>query len=157
MPAPLAYSLTWTTYGTWLHGDERGSVDDEHSRVHTPLLAPDESLRARRSGALKHAPFVMGESERAVVDSAIREHALEAGWFIAALNVRTNHVHTVLRASDAVPERVVASLKAWATRRLRESGLAAPDRRLWTTHGSTRWINDECSFHAAVSYVVHGQ
>ncbi|MGI9518711.1 MAG: hypothetical protein ACR2NP_16760 [Pirellulaceae bacterium] len=21
---PLAYLLTWTTYGTWLHGDDRG-------------------------------------------------------------------------------------------------------------------------------------
>ena len=26
MPEPLAYYLTWTTYGTWLPGDERGWV-----------------------------------------------------------------------------------------------------------------------------------
>ena len=28
---PLAFLLTWTTFGTWLHGDERGSMD-RHSR-----------------------------------------------------------------------------------------------------------------------------
>lgn len=26
MPDPLAFFLTWTTYGTWLPGDERGWV-----------------------------------------------------------------------------------------------------------------------------------
>jgi hypothetical protein len=26
MNEPLAYYLTWTTYGTWLPGDERGWV-----------------------------------------------------------------------------------------------------------------------------------
>ncbi len=26
MPDPLAYYLTWPTYGTWLPGDERGWV-----------------------------------------------------------------------------------------------------------------------------------
>ena len=25
-PEPIAYLITWTTYGTWLSGDERGWV-----------------------------------------------------------------------------------------------------------------------------------
>ena len=31
MAAPLAYFLTWTCYGTWLHGDEPGQ-DGDHGR-----------------------------------------------------------------------------------------------------------------------------
>jgi hypothetical protein len=27
MDEPLAYFLTWTTYGSWLPGDERGWVE----------------------------------------------------------------------------------------------------------------------------------
>jgi hypothetical protein len=27
LPEPLAYFLTWPTYGTWLPGDERGWVE----------------------------------------------------------------------------------------------------------------------------------
>ena len=27
MSDPLAYFITFTCYGNWLHGDERGSVD----------------------------------------------------------------------------------------------------------------------------------
>jgi len=28
MPKTLGYMLTWTTYGSWLQGDERGYVKD---------------------------------------------------------------------------------------------------------------------------------
>jgi hypothetical protein len=30
LPEPLAYFLTWPTYGTWLPGDERGWVQYRH-------------------------------------------------------------------------------------------------------------------------------
>ena len=30
MPDPLAYFITWATYGTWLPGDERGWVEYRH-------------------------------------------------------------------------------------------------------------------------------
>ena len=33
---PLAYLITFRTYGTWLHGDARGSVDREHNVFGTP-------------------------------------------------------------------------------------------------------------------------
>ena len=29
---PLAYFITFHTYGSWLHGAVSGSVDDEHNR-----------------------------------------------------------------------------------------------------------------------------
>ena len=29
LPDPLAYFLTWSTYGTWLPGDERGWIEHE--------------------------------------------------------------------------------------------------------------------------------
>jgi hypothetical protein len=37
----LAYFITFHTYGTWLHGTERGSVDRAHNTLGTPLLPPD--------------------------------------------------------------------------------------------------------------------
>ncbi|HEX9659180.1 MAG TPA: hypothetical protein VGA18_02730, partial [Rhodothermales bacterium] len=44
--APLAYLITFTTYGTWLHGDERGSVDPGHSIPGTPPLERDAHREA---------------------------------------------------------------------------------------------------------------
>jgi hypothetical protein len=40
---PLAYLITFPTYGTWLHGDERGSVDRDHNLPGTPV--GDSGLR----------------------------------------------------------------------------------------------------------------
>ena len=36
MPAPLAYLITWTTYGTWLPGDQRGWVEDGTFGIQAP-------------------------------------------------------------------------------------------------------------------------
>ena len=33
---PLAYFITFRSYGTWLHGDKRGSVDRLHRRFVLP-------------------------------------------------------------------------------------------------------------------------
>jgi len=44
---PLAYFLTLRTYGTWLHGDERGSVDAKHNCYNTPYTAPDRGSNVR--------------------------------------------------------------------------------------------------------------
>ena len=41
MSDPIAYFITFRTYGTWLHGDERGSTDRDHNAYDTPLLDPD--------------------------------------------------------------------------------------------------------------------
>jgi len=41
MGAPKGFLITWTCYGTWLWGDGRWSVDDEHNAYATPLLLED--------------------------------------------------------------------------------------------------------------------
>ena len=38
LPEPLAYFLTWPTYGTWLPGDERGWV--EYQGLRTTFSGP---------------------------------------------------------------------------------------------------------------------
>jgi hypothetical protein len=35
---PLAFFITFTTYGAWLHGQAPGSVDREHNQVDTLFL-----------------------------------------------------------------------------------------------------------------------
>ncbi len=37
----LAYLITFSTYGTHLHGDPRGSVDVRHNMPGTAVLPPD--------------------------------------------------------------------------------------------------------------------
>jgi len=149
---PLAYFLTWRTYGTWLHGDDRGSVDREHNTYGAALLRPEPACVERNCGRMRDRPVVLDQEQRRHVDLAIRSRCLAAGWELLALNVRTNHVHVVLGASEP-PDQVMVSLKAWATRRLRECGLA-PSGRTWARHGSTRYIWDATGLAHVCLYVT---
>lgn len=149
----LAYFITWTTYGTWLHGDERGSVDRGNSSPFTPTVGHASGRVARETRLMKSGALVLSDAMRSAVEQAIREHAAHKGWMVQALNVRTNHVHLVCTTREVTPEQVMRECKAWATRRMRETGLVREASRVWTRHGSTRYIWDERSLAKAVEYV----
>jgi REP element-mobilizing transposase RayT len=157
MSDPIGYLLTWTCYGTWLHGDPRGSVDDEHNVPGTPYVPDNPRRVARAQAQLCHAPTELDRISREIVADTINAHCRRRGWELHALNVRTNHVHLVVAAGDVPPEAVMTQLKAWTTRRLRAAGRFPPDQRVWTHHGSTRYLWKESSIAAAAAYVVDGQ
>lgn len=54
---PLAYLITFRTYGTWLHGDERGSVDKNHNKFGT-RTAESRIVREQQGDDL---PFFSGD------------------------------------------------------------------------------------------------
>ena len=155
-PNSLTYLITFTTYGNWLHGDQRGSVDRTHNLPGADQLIGDEERERQEFAALKHPPVTLDGPQRQVVADAIREVCRHRGWDLLALNVRTNHVHAVVVA-DAAPERAMVDFKAYATRHLRDAGLVPAEARVWTRHGSTRHLNDDQSVKLAVEYVVETQ
>ncbi|MFN0146902.1 MAG: hypothetical protein ACKVT1_10340 [Dehalococcoidia bacterium] len=155
-PRPLAYFITFRTYGTWLHGDERGSTQRSLAGPDAPLLDPNPRREAWEAGQRLDAPVTLRAAERRAVDAAIRQTAEVRDWYIHALNVRTNHVHVVVSAEMA-PELVMGSLKAWCTKLLGEAGLVATGAKVWSRHGSTRYLWREEQVVAACQYVVKGQ
>ena len=156
--APLAYFLTWTTYGTRLHGDSRGTVDDGFNRFGTPFRPPSRALMEYERSRLRYEPLRLGLVMRPAVHGAIVDHCRIRGWRLWALNVRTTHVHVVVTTPSKVTPAVVENqLKAWGTRRLRESGLVDPLRTVWTTDGSKRQLWNDESLAAAIDYVLNRQ
>ena len=152
----LAYFITFHTYGSWLHGRDKGSVDDEHSKPGLPLLPPNQERERWEENRLKHPPVELDAERRFVVDQTIKEVCEHRQWPLHALNVRTTHVHAVV-SSDHKPERVMNDFKAYCTRRMRETGVFPANRDAWSYHGSTRWIDTQESFTQAVDYVTNQQ
>ena len=103
---------------------------------------------------MRSPAFVMDGEMRQVVEAAIRERCRYAAWDLLALNVRTNHVHLVVGASQQ-PERVMTSLKSWATRAIRDRGMRV--ERVWSRHGSTKYLMTEDSVERACIYVAELQ
>jgi REP element-mobilizing transposase RayT len=150
------YFVTFTSYGTWLHGDERGSHDRKGTTERTARLAPDPTIEAQMRLRMKHEPFMLNGPMRKVVREAIVEHCDYRRWLLREISVRTNHVHLVVVA-DAAGSRVLNSVKARATRALREAMLLGADRPVWTERGSCRVMKTEQDIASACTYVREGQ
>src|SRR2546430_13234245 len=101
---PLGYLITFRCYGTWLHGDERGSVDHEHRRYKSPYALANLNRRRHNQSMLKSEPVLLNAAQRASVGKAIRETCFDRKWQLHACSVRTNHVHTVVSIGDKKPD-----------------------------------------------------
>ncbi len=153
---PLAYLITSRTYGTWLHGDERGSMDRKHNLYGTRKIAPNPSFKRSDRQQLKHPPVNLDARQRQVVERAVREVCDKRHYILRAINVRTNHVHTVVTAARE-PEAILEAFKAYSTRALRRARLLPLGVRPWARHGSTPYLWKERDVAKAIEYVLLGQ
>jgi REP element-mobilizing transposase RayT len=153
---PLAYLISFRTYGTWLHGDRRGSTNRFRNGYGDPHLSANTGWNRYNRKRLKTDPFFLGPRERRLVDEAIRETCRIRKWHLQAINVRTNHVHTVVTA-DSKPGLVLNALKANATRQLRRNQLWSHSFSPWADKGSEIRLWNERSVARAIAYVVNGQ
>lgn len=155
--APLAFLITFRTFGTWLHGDERYSVDRHgKNRYGTAKLLPSRNLSKKMDDGRASSIFILNGKQRAVVEAAIRDVCKIRGYKIIAINVRTNHIHIVVEAFGA-PGKVLNAFKANCTRELRAAGLVEGDQQVWSRGGSRRYLWKPAHVNGAVDYVLHGQ
>jgi REP element-mobilizing transposase RayT len=154
---PIAYLLTFRTYGTWLHGDNRLSVGrNRNNKFGEPRIQPSVPLQEEMESK-KHQPAVfLDENLRRLIAEAISEVCEHRNYLVQALNVRTNHVHSVISAAIK-PEKIVNDLKAYSTRRLRREWLIGRDEKVWSRGASTRYLWKPRHVTAAIDYVLYCQ
>jgi REP element-mobilizing transposase RayT len=155
----LIYFITWTTYGTWLHGDARGWVK---AGIHG-IQQPDPELERQVRDLMVEAEVKLSLSQRAIVEQTIRDHCRIRNWTLHAVNARTNHIHAVVSADRDINE-VMNQLKAWCSRKLSDdAGLTQTvakkaGRRHWFTEdGDKEMIHDEEHLNNTIRYVMEGQ
>jgi REP element-mobilizing transposase RayT len=151
----MHYHIIWTTYGTWLPGDERGWMRKGEPAVQPPDA---ELERACRAG-MREDMVLLDAAQQQVVADTIADHCRIRGWEMVALASKANHAHVVLEA-DRDGHEVRDQLKAWCSRRLSDrAGLTKVQtktggRRRWLTErGYVRRIMDENDLRATIAYV----
>ncbi len=149
---PLGYHITFRSYGTWLHGDARGSVDRFHNRFGAPRIPRNEQWHEYNRKQLKHPPVILKPLQRELIESAIREICTTRKWTLWVTNARTNHIHSVISAL-CKPERIRSAIKANATKKLREAGLWQLESTPWARKGSIKWLWTERALMNAIVYV----
>ncbi|HSE97907.1 MAG TPA: transposase [Blastocatellia bacterium] len=153
---PLAYLITFRCYGTWLHGDERGSIDRHHNQYKSPCLRPNKKWQRYNAHRLRREPVTLDPAQRESVEKAIRETCDLRNWLLHAINVRTNHAHVVVSVGETRPEFVLNAFKANATRQMRQDG-CWQQHTPWADKGSQRYLWTERSVERAIDYVINGQ
>ncbi len=136
--------LTWTTYGTWLQGDERGYVKDGKTLGGDRVLM--EANKRSQAGRTVH---LSAKQKRVVHNAILREGAL-LGQRILALAVCSNHVHLVAEYITKPVGDVVAIYKAAGRKALNDLGIKG---KVWTKGFDKRFCFDRESMQERIDYV----
>ena len=155
--------LTWTTYGTWLPGDDRGFVsnidigDGKGQRINTPGAEPAAQRRGLQIDAKERmgGPAVTLSLPHAeALLTQFHETVRFRGWELHAVAIMRNHVHIVLGVpGDPEPETMLQSLKTYGSRRLNREFTRPQSGTWWTEGGSRRLLPSEEAVRTAVAYV----
>lgn len=126
---PLAYLITFCTYGHRLPGSAAGSVNRFLNEYDTPGLPVSPELEGECRRRMKQHGYEMDRARRDHVRAAIIDACRFRGWELVALHVRPTHVHSVVQ-SDCHPDFISEKMKGRSSRRAergttRLSGTAA--------------------------------
>ncbi len=156
--------LTWTTYGSWLPGDDRGSIgifhdqdktQIEHNEFGMPPADPSNALRkfaqSQMTGdeqrlRLEHARVLLTQFH---CTSAFRK------WRLLAVSIMANHIHMVVNVhSDPEPEAILRDFKSYGSGALNVQWGKPKPGTWWTESGSKRKLATDYSVKSAIEYCV---
>ena len=137
--------VTFTTYGTWLQGDERGFVKD--GRISEASEGLEQDNKKRQSSE----EVTLKKKQREIVRSAILREAEKIRENVLAISVRSNHVHAVIEGGGKPVDMVVNRLKTAAYYALRERGF---EGKVWTRGYDKRFCFDEEALRNRIKYVT---
>lgn len=160
--APFALLITWTTFGTWLPGDQRGYVSNtrragrpwepKQNMPGTPYTRDDCLTRETARVMLKQRPVWLTQPQALVAAEALVEAARKRSWRIMRAALMANHVHVVICDCPNNGPSVRRILKGTSQAKLSES--AGQSRRWWTDRGSDRYLNFDAAILGAIRYVA---
>jgi REP element-mobilizing transposase RayT len=154
---PIAYLLTFRTFGTWLHGDPRLSVGrNKNNKYGEAKIQPSVPFREEMESNGRQRAVIFDFNQRLLVTGVIKEVCQHRNYILQALNVRTNHVHSVISAAIN-PEKIVNDFKAYSTRKLRQEWQFGSNERVWSRGSSTRYLWKPKHVNAAIDYVLYCQ
>jgi len=168
-----SWLLSNTMYGTWLPGDERGSVTSvrdarpedaagdfrfEHDLPGTPWEEDLPGLHRAAAAQLKGPPIHFDLEKAEMVLAQFQETAAYRDRVLLAVSIMYNHFHMVVQvADDPDPGRMLADFKAYASRALNRRFGKPPSDTWWTTKGSKRKLKDGQALAAASHYALYKQ
>jgi REP element-mobilizing transposase RayT len=157
--------LTWTTYGTWLPGEERGFVSPvrassgdkwkSRNELGTPYSRSMPGLKRASQSRLKCAPIYLDIEKSQVIFKQFQETAEYRGWHLEAVAIMANHVHLVVSLDvDVAPDVLLKDFKSYASRALNSRWDKPACGTWWAESGSKRKKSNHNAVENAIRYVA---
>ncbi len=157
----IAYHAIFTTYGTWLPNDPRGSYSDAIYREELRLLGDikygrqnpqpgRESLRSFWTAArskLSRPPCFIDDRTRPIVGQSFARVVQRLNLTVHACAIMNDHVHILVPRSRYRIEYLVNQLKGAATRKLKAAETP------WTRGCWKIFLNDKSAVLIAAEYI----
>jgi REP element-mobilizing transposase RayT len=157
----IAYHAIFTTYGTWLPNDPRGSYSKTIYNAELAALgeikygrqSPQPSrqqMRRFRTAAiprLARPPYYINNATRSAVAAGFTKVVQRLNLSVPACAIMNDHVHIIVMRSKYRIEYLMNQWKGAATAEL---GLSETP---WTRKGWKVFLNDEEALLAAIRYV----
>ncbi|MEX2138264.1 MAG: transposase [Pirellulales bacterium] len=157
----IAYHAIFTTYGSWLPNDPRGSYSKDVyvreiallGKGHYGLVAPQPppEMVSRflfvAAGQLKHPPYVLGAECRELVAAGFGNVVDRLQIPVIECAIMSNHVHVLVWRTKYRIEYIVNQLKGAATVQL---GAPYPP---WTRKAWKIFLDKEDAVEACAAYV----
>ena len=103
-------------------------------------------------------PIVLSKRERKIVLEAISDYCWKHKYPLGALNVRSNHVHLLVRLQNIQADVFCRSIKAFATTRLQKNSLRFQEiDRIWGKGTNTTRIAGKREWGAYARYTLERQ
>ena len=141
----LGYMATWTTYGTWLPGDERRYVDNKGH-----LQNGDVDVFQRSKELLKYPPVKLSLPERKLTKQIILDEAQRIAHKVIALTVCTNHVHLLAKPHQEPIDKIISRYKSITTRIFWEYGKKG---KIWTRGFDKQFCFTEKELAVRIIYI----
>src|SRR3954447_20734219 len=153
MPArPIAYHITFGTYGTRLHGDERGTVDRSMNKPGDPIIGADPAWWERERERLKFDPVVLRREQMVHAEGVIPTLCTRGGWEYHVGAGGPDHVH-VLLTSEAEGDAVRKWLKRWLGEAMSSEWPRPEGATWWAEGGSVKWVWERDYFENIFNYL----
>ncbi len=158
-----AHFLTWTTYGTWLPGDERGFVSRVPGHpgkphvmpnvINTPRAAPSRALEVSARQRMQGDAVMLSLEQAQLVAETIADAARRHDIRLIVCAVMHTHVH-VLTENLSRGGPVQLQLFKGSTSRALTLRFGRPSGRWWTKSGSAKPKFEAHAKRLALEYVL---
>jgi len=153
-PNRTTWHITFGTYGTRLHGDDRPTVDRQHNERGMPFVEPDPQRQSAERDRMRFPPIYLTAQQCRFIQQVMPSICRRGGWERRTDAAQADHVHVLLDVDRAVHgEKVRRLIKRWLGQALKARWPLRKGATWWAEEGSNVPVDDETHLNNAFDYI----